>query len=186
VAPAALPGPDSVQVAGIGNVPLAPLSRRFLGRVLGAPLVWAIYMVFIIQFSTGDGNLLVNLIILGLFSIAYEILMVAIFGRTLGKMAEGARIVLAVGGGNPTFGAAVVRWLVPGLAALLPLIGPLGSGSVLLSPVFDSSGRRQGWHDKIAPPSRPRSGAPWPLGQPEGVTRQRLIPVRKPGLWLRI
>lgn len=68
-------------------------------------------------------------------------------GWTLGKRAAGVLVLSERSGFPPGLGAAFLRLLVPGLANLLPVLGPV---VVHLSPFFDATGRRQGWHDKAA------------------------------------
>jgi uncharacterized RDD family membrane protein YckC len=60
---------------------------------------------------------------------------------TPGKMAVGARIVLAADGSHPSVGRFVGRYLAYFVSAI-----PLGLGFLWIA--FDR--RRQGWHDKLA------------------------------------
>jgi uncharacterized RDD family membrane protein YckC len=77
----------------------------------------------------------------------YVWLMLAYRDATLGKMALGIKVVNQVTGEIPGLGPAFVRALVPFAASLFcPLLALL----VYLSPLFDNSGRLQGWHDKAA------------------------------------
>jgi len=68
-------------------------------------------------------------------------------GRTLGNTVLGIRTFSADGGGPVGAGRGLLRWLVLALCGVLPLVGTV---LVLVSPTFDASGRRQGWHDKAA------------------------------------
>ncbi|WP_255372018.1 RDD family protein [Cellulosimicrobium sp. CUA-896] len=68
-------------------------------------------------------------------------------GKTLGNLATGIRTVDAQSRAPIGFGRALVRWLVVGAGALVLLVG---QWVVVVSPAFDSSGRRQGWQDKAA------------------------------------
>ncbi|MCZ2262656.1 RDD family protein [Isoptericola sp. QY 916] len=68
-------------------------------------------------------------------------------GRTVGNSALGIRTVALDGGGPVGAGRGVLRWLVLAGCGVLPLVGTV---LVLVSPTFDSSGRRQGWQDKAA------------------------------------
>lgn len=95
------------------------------------------------------GTLLLGLFLAAVLAYVYEIAMTTMYGRTVGKMVVGARIIRAADGKKPNLMNAFLRWLAPGLGALIPFLGGLGSLLVLLSPTFDSSGRRQGWHDKM-------------------------------------
>ncbi|PFG42143.1 RDD family protein [Isoptericola jiangsuensis] len=68
-------------------------------------------------------------------------------GRTIGGRLLGLRTVSAVDGGPIGAGRGLLRWLVLSLCGSVPLVGTV---LVLVSPNFDSSGRRQGWHDKAS------------------------------------
>jgi len=68
-------------------------------------------------------------------------------GRTPGKLALGLRTGDVETGRPIGVGRGIVRGLVFGAFALACYVGEL---LVLLSPVFDASPRRQGWHDKAA------------------------------------
>ena len=92
---------------------------------------------------------------------AYETVLIATKGQTLGKMATRIRIVRADDGTNPAWGASAARWALPAVASvareiawtagvesdaasLLGLVGLLVYASLL----WDK--RRQGWHDMVA------------------------------------
>ncbi|MFZ3559378.1 MULTISPECIES: RDD family protein [unclassified Streptomyces] len=77
----------------------------------------------------------------------YEAIMISTVGATLGKLAVGVRVINAETGGKPSFGAALVRYLIPMVGAFVCYIGAI---LVYLSPFWDKSGRLQGWHDKAA------------------------------------
>lgn len=76
-------------------------------------------------------------------------------GGTVGNRLLGIRTHRAPSGsGTPAAadaplgaGRALLRWLILALAGVVPLVGTI---LMLLSPLFDASGRRQGWHDKVA------------------------------------
>lgn len=68
-------------------------------------------------------------------------------GFTIGKRVVGLRVLSATTGRPVGMGRALLRLLVPAAGSLVFGIGQL---VVHLSPFFDSSGRRQGWHDKAA------------------------------------
>lgn len=68
-------------------------------------------------------------------------------GRTVGNSLLGVRTVAAADGGPVGVGRDLLRWLVLAACGILPVVGTV---LVLVSPTFDSSGRRQGWHDKAA------------------------------------
>jgi uncharacterized RDD family membrane protein YckC len=91
---------------------------------------------------------LVWLVIVPLVTIGYEVFMIATRGATLGKMAMKIRVVREADGQVPGWGPAFVRWIFP-YGVSLVTCGFLG-WLVYLSPVFDQSGRLQGWHDRAA------------------------------------
>lgn len=77
----------------------------------------------------------------------YEIGLIASRGATLGKQIMRIKVVREVDGGLPRPGSAIVRWMLPAVGWFLCVLpGVL----VYLSPVFDGSGRGQGWHDRAA------------------------------------
>ena len=85
--------------------------------------------------------------IFGVIAIAYEVVLIALRGATLGKQIMKLHVISTETGGFPGFGPAVLRWLIP-------LVGAFACGIVQLvvyiSPAFDNTGLQQGWHDKVA------------------------------------
>ncbi|MET0434787.1 MAG: RDD family protein, partial [Cellulomonas sp.] len=67
-------------------------------------------------------------------------------GWTVGRRLLGLRLVDVRSGRPVGLGRAFVRALVVALGSLACGVGQL---VVLLSPLFDSSGRRRGWHDRV-------------------------------------
>ncbi|GAB2707728.1 RDD family protein [Arthrobacter bambusae] len=166
---------EYVEVPGLGVVKLASIGQRALARVLDIVLVVIAVVAYIFimlaaatagsgaTYSVSGMSPVGALVFIAVIAYMYEILMVSFWGRTVGKMLVGARIIRAADGMKPNFGNAFLRWLAPGLGALIPFLGQLGATLVLLSPTFDSSGRRQGWHDRMAGTlvvAAPRSVAP--------------------------
>jgi uncharacterized RDD family membrane protein YckC len=90
-----------------------------------------------------SGVMLLTVLVIGL----YEIIMIAVIGATLGKLIVGVKVVGEATGRPPGFGSSLLRWLIPTAGGLLCGIGAL---VVYLSPLFDKSGRSQGWHDRVA------------------------------------
>lgn len=81
------------------------------------------------------------------FGLLYEWLMVGLVGATLGKYALGVKVVNQSSGRVIGLGQSFVRGIIPFLGGLFCYVGAL---LIYLSPLFDSSGRLQGWHDKAA------------------------------------
>lgn len=85
----------------------------------------------------------VVLLALGLFQWWYQ----AERGYTIGKRAVGLRTLAADTGRPVGLGRILVRYLVVAAGTLVVGVGQL---VVFASPLFDPTGRRQGWHDKAA------------------------------------
>ena len=90
--------------------------------------------------------------------ITYEVLMTALKGQTLGKMATSIRVVRADNGEPVGWGKSIGRWIIPHVPLMLAiplLIVPPISLFLLLAPLlvyvsFTWDRTRQGWHDKAA------------------------------------
>jgi uncharacterized RDD family membrane protein YckC len=151
-----------VQIPGLGTVKVATIGSRALARIIDSVILYAI--VGILYFvlvggtaaatdgsdSSGGSIIAASFAFLGisvLITILYELVMIAIKGQTLGKMIMGIKVVRSSDGQVPGFGPAFMRWLLPMIGSFLCYVGAL---LVYLSPLFDSSGRVQGWHDKAA------------------------------------
>ncbi|WP_410789391.1 RDD family protein [Kribbella sp. C-35] len=154
-----------VQIPGIGTVKVATIGSRALARIIDSVILYAIvgilYAIFIggASAATSDGTLsegesagflgaffaVIGLSVL--ITVLYELLLTAFKGQTVGKMVMGIKVVRSSDGQVPGFGPAFMRWLLPMIGSFLCYVGAL---LVYLSPLFDSSGRVQGWHDKAA------------------------------------
>ncbi|MFC8503789.1 RDD family protein [Pedococcus sp. NPDC057267] len=151
-----------VNIAGLGTVKIATLGQRFVARLIDGVIVTLV--VWIIGFlglgalagssdeagnpsGFGVGAMVTTFFIIAAFSLLYEMVMIAVRGQTLGKMIMGVKVVLERNGQVPGWGPSFIRWIVPIVGALACYIGAL---LVLISPLFDSTGKLQGWHDKAA------------------------------------
>ncbi|QYM64871.1 RDD family protein [Microbacterium sp. Se5.02b] len=85
------------------------------------------------------GGPVVSLVLLGWF-VVYTIMQAG--SGSIGMRAQGLRLVSAAEGKPLGFGRALLRNIIFGLAAAV-VVG-------YFSPLFDGSGRFQGWHDKVA------------------------------------
>ena len=139
------------------TVELARIGARFGARVLDAIIVAVVGIVLFIVLaamsSSGDSadisgfgvtSILVGLVI----GIGYEVVQIALWGQTLGKRMIGIKVIHAAHGGLPGWGKAFGRWAIPGLLALIPLVGWLLSILCYVSATWDRV--YQGWHDKAA------------------------------------
>ncbi len=157
-----------VQIPGMGTVKTATLGARALARIIDSVIltivIYALWIIIVGGASAGlktnaDGTLsdegtggffaaiLGAMAITVVISIGYELVLTAIKGQTVGKMIMGIKVVRSADGQVPGFGPAFMRWLLPTIGVFVCYIGAL---LVYLSPLFDSSGRVQGWHDKAA------------------------------------
>ena len=152
--PASYDGSQRTGWAELGSgetVELARPIRRLGARILDVIVVAVIGVVLVIVFGgvddSGTGtfaSLLLGLVI----GIGYEVSQVAVWGQTIGKRMAGIKVINAAHGGVPGWGKATGRWAIPGLVALIPIIGPLLSLLCYLSLTWDRV--YQGWHDKVA------------------------------------
>lgn len=167
-------GADWITTKNGGRHRLASLAERAGARVLDTLLVSACCAAIVgvsviiaalsstatsdFTYTTGSDDsdrveavtVFAGVFLAALIAIAYEVVMVAVCGRTLGKMLVGLSIIHTATGKRPPIGSAALRWIAPGVGSLIPILVPIGGVVVYLSPVFDKSGLRQGWHDRLA------------------------------------
>ena len=131
---------------------LAGFDRRLGARIIDWILIGIATYLLWLAFSSRISGWFAVLFFLALFclilGIAYEVVLTALFGRTLGKLAVGAKVVRADDGRTPGWGRSLGRYLTLNLANLLPVLGNAVTLFVYLSPVF--SELLQGLHDKAA------------------------------------
>jgi uncharacterized RDD family membrane protein YckC len=168
----------TVDIPGVGPVRVASIRQRLPARLIDSLIyVFVYWLVGVLDISgitslgaskgrtvtDSYGNTVTELsgpAVLGLsaavligaaialfFALLYEWLMVGLLGATLGKLALGIKVVNRSTGGRIGLGRSFVRAGIPFLGALFCYIGAL---IVYLSPLFDRSGRLQGWHDRAA------------------------------------
>ncbi|MEV4777063.1 RDD family protein [Microbacterium sp. LWH12-1.2] len=133
---------------------VAPISRRAVAYVIDAAIATGLTIVLggglmIAASLTGSiegtlttlliGGPIVSLILLGWF-IVYTLMQSK--NGSIGMRAQGLRLASAVDGAPLGFGRALLRNVIFGLAASI-VVG-------YFTPLFDGSGRYQGWHDKVA------------------------------------
>jgi len=151
-----------VDIPGQGPVKLATTGQRVLARVADFVIVGVVIVILLAvglgslagssdangnPGSIGIASFLSTLLLILVVALAYEVVLVAIRGATLGKQLVGIKVVRSADGAIPGWGPSLVRWVVPAAASficgLLELV-------VYSSFLFDSTGRMQGWHDKAA------------------------------------
>ncbi|PRA13449.1 hypothetical protein CQ010_02045 [Arthrobacter sp. MYb211] len=126
----------------VDNVPLAVLATIFLPW-LGAKTEQAALS------GDGAGQIAGIWLLFVLLSVAYTAFLwwwEATQGKTLGNIALGIRTT-DMQGHVPGWGPVIVRRLLIALAGIVPLAGPV---LMVVSNLFDSNGKRQGWHDQVA------------------------------------
>lgn len=132
--------------------PWVRLGARLIDFLLG------ILVVALLAFALGGGDALdpsadtsdnlgssfLGLIVWGV----YEVSLTALYGRTLGKMALGIKVITTGGQDPPGWQPSAIRWALPAIAGLIPIIGFLFMLLAYLWIVWDRE--RQGLHDKAA------------------------------------
>ncbi|MGL5858441.1 MAG: RDD family protein [Angustibacter sp.] len=162
-APGYGPAPTAPQAPGVppGSAPGATgipgMGRRLVARIVDGLLLGVVLLPLALVFGVFDSltgssttassvNFGFNGVTL-LIGAVYEVGLIATRGATLGKQLLGIKVVTIETGARPDFGAAALRWLIPAIGAFVCGIGQL---VVYASPLFDNTGRLQGWHDKVA------------------------------------
>ncbi|NTW41220.1 MAG: RDD family protein, partial [Cellulomonadaceae bacterium] len=139
-----------------GAVP-ASMAKRLLASVIDLAVVVVLGGGFVVAGVLGSlrlGGSVTSptpLTVLGYVLLAAQGLvqwgLLATRGYTFGKGLVGLRVLSAATGQPLGPWRALVRLAIPALAWVVPVVGP---ALVHLSPLFDPSGRRQGWHDRAA------------------------------------
>ena len=160
------PGVGSIEIPGKGTRTLASVGQRALARILDAVIaavvggiIGAILGVIIFAAAASGsetGSILtfgvsfVVILLIAIIGLAYETLMLTFYGATLGKMVMKIKVVGVETGENPQLLNALLRFALPGVMGLIPIVGGLAALACWLSPLFDSSGRQHGCHDMVA------------------------------------
>jgi uncharacterized RDD family membrane protein YckC len=149
------PANDEVaQPAVPAGLTLAPISRRIGGFILDQLIVAcpAIVVIIALGFTPNDSvtsrSVLIFDISLTSMAFVYQTIMVALLGRTVGKIALGTRVVRTVDGLRPGWSEAAMRALVPLAFGAIPKIGVFLGMMVYSLALWTPL--RQGLHDKAA------------------------------------
>lgn len=135
---------------------LAGMGRRLWARIIDGILLVAVALIalVIILNRLADDELaflvaiLLAVLVFWVVTILYEVSMIATIGQTLGKKWAGVKVVRADEGAVPGWGKSFVRWLIPHVVLLIPILGQVAFLLVYISPLFTPT--RQGWHDMAA------------------------------------
>ena len=136
------------------NLELAGLGRRVVGQVVDQLTVLLPLAIGAVAWglrpddSLSDDALLVMSLIAVIAVFTYETITVGLFGRSLGKVAAGTRIVGLPDGRAPGWFASAQRAALPAACGAVPQIGPLLVAVLYLAAVY--SPLRQGLHDRAA------------------------------------
>jgi uncharacterized RDD family membrane protein YckC len=129
------------------------MGDRLLARVIDAFVLLPVWIVIAVMAASSDQNGARDGVqLLGaVIGAVYEIAFISQRGATVGKRAMGVKVVRRVDGQLPGPGIAIGRYfafvVMVSVGALALLVGAI---VVLLSPLFDKTGARQGWWDKVA------------------------------------
>src|SRR6185295_11747606 len=147
-------GDDVAQPAVPAGLVLAPIIRRIGGLDLDQVIVAVPVVLVVVAIgykpsdSVSSGSLLAFNVALTAVALVYQTLMIALVGRTVGKLALGTRVVRSIDGARPGWSEAVIRALLPLSLGAIPRVGVflivLVYSLALWTPL------RQGLHDKAA------------------------------------
>ncbi|HEY0517954.1 MAG TPA: RDD family protein [Ilumatobacteraceae bacterium] len=157
-------GNEVAQPAVPAGLILAPIVRRVGGLIIDQVLVAlpVVLVVVALGFTPNDTVTSKSLLMfnIGLTSVGfvYETTMIALLGRTVGKIALGTRVVRLVDGGRPDWYEAGMRALVPLSLGAIPRVGVVLG--VLVYSLAMWNPLRQGLHDKAAGTLVVRNAAP--------------------------
>jgi uncharacterized RDD family membrane protein YckC len=147
-------GGDVAQPTVPAGLTLAPMSRRVGGLLIDELVVLvpvfgvAIMLGFTPGKSISSSELLAFSIATTCVALCYETVMVALLGRTVGKIAVGTRVVRFVDGGRPGWSEAAMRSLVPLALGAIPQVGVFLAAFVYSLAFWNPL--RQGLHDRAA------------------------------------
>ena len=134
---------------------LASAGARLGARIIDIVIQVVVGLAIIIPIAItndSENTVIVWTLIMNLLVIPYEVVMIALWGQTLGKMAVGVKVVRSDNGNVPGFGKSTARYAIifalglPGL--LIPFAGLLFQTVGYLSILWRR--HRQGWHDSAA------------------------------------
>ena len=141
---------------GTGHtVELAGPGARLGARILDEAMIFVVFIAALLALDqTLDSDVGSDVVFLVLaavsliFVLSYEVVMTALKGQTIGKMATNVKVVRADNGELVGWGKSIGRRIIPVLLAFIPFIGWILALLVYISLTWDRT--RQGWHDKAA------------------------------------
>jgi hypothetical protein len=133
-----------------GSDPLAGPGRRILGALADS----VVFSIVLVPVRLSHPSFGAGIVIAAILACLYNVIPVALTGRTPGKVLVRTRVRRVDGAMPPGWGVATVRWLVPALGVLLWPLGAVGRWVnfawtlAIYLPIFGI--RRQGLHDRAA------------------------------------
>jgi uncharacterized RDD family membrane protein YckC len=147
-------GNEVAQPAVPAGLTLAPIGRRLAGLILDQLIIAfpAVIVILALGYTPSDNvtsrSVLTFSVCLTAVAFVYYTTMVALLGRTFGKMALGTRVVRLIDGRRPDWSESAMRALLPLALGAIPRVGVfLG---VMVYSMAMWSPLRQGLHDKAA------------------------------------
>jgi uncharacterized RDD family membrane protein YckC len=149
------PSGDEVAPRAVpAGLTLAPIGRRIGGLLTDQVLVALPVALVVVGMGykpsdtiSSDSLLAFNIAVTAV-ALVYETVMIALLGRTVGKMALGTRVVRLTDGARPDWYEAGIRALVPLSLGAIPKIGVFLAVFVYSMALWNPL--RQGLHDKAA------------------------------------
>jgi uncharacterized RDD family membrane protein YckC len=130
-----------VEVGGLG--------KRLLARIIDAIVLIPVWIIVgIATWDSGLGGQLLGGVVQSVAFFTYDTYFISKKGgQTIGKKSQGLRVVLLENGGAPDQNTAAKRSAIYNFSWIACYVGSI---LVALSPLFDGTKRKQGWHDKVA------------------------------------
>ena len=132
------------QLAGTGQRVVGAVADLFVfGAVFTSPFV-------LLRGAVRLEDAAVTSVVLAAFVLhgVYVVVPTARWGRTLGKLIVGVRVVMQRDGRLPGWRASILRWVLPAVALFIPVVGWAVSIGLRATLVLDPL--RRGVHDRMA------------------------------------
>lgn len=136
------------------NQEIANPGHRLLARLIDYAIIYAIsgvmwllvLVVTLLSDTSSVGPFIFAVLFTVALAVAYEVVLTAQYGQTVGKRLMGLRVLRTDLGTQafPTGGQSFMRFLIPNLASIVPFGGAVTYASIL----WGRNG--QGWHDMAA------------------------------------
>ena len=153
-----------VSVGGVEFVAVASMGLRIAARA-GDSVLWWLMLIAAIVVASGARVEAMMVMIMVVYP-AYEVMFVAVFGKTVGMAVAGIEVVSVRDGSTPTLGQSLGRFVVLTVPLLVPVAGVVTTLVVLIAPLLvlvagiatsfvmllvgSRHPLKQGWHDRAA------------------------------------